>query len=288
VRLYDLAKDRVSRMRLPTLEMLSKSFAARFTKSLSSLLARELSVEFDGLSNAKVNQILASLPSPTSIASVSLRPLPGAALVKMEAMVLLGLMEAFYGGNNRASNEGQSITSSAAQRFLTILIRSAGPEWSAAWAPVVALEFDLQKIESNPRFLQIGGPQDILIVAKFVVSLGSISGSIEFLIPETMLAPVREALAADSAATSAQPHVAWAPVLAASLQLAKIETRAVLTEAKISLGELVKLVPGDVIPIEAPDHVTLLAGDVPLYTGRFGVSQGYNALRVISGVSHEQ
>jgi flagellar motor switch protein FliM len=77
-------------------------------------------------------------------------------------------------------------------------------------------------------------------------------------------------------------------VLAASLQLASIETRAVLTEAKISLGELVKLAPGDVIPIEAPDRVTLLAGDVPLYTGRFGVSQGHNALRIISGVSHEQ
>jgi flagellar motor switch protein FliM len=151
---------------LPTLEMLSKSFAARLTKSLSTLLARDLSVEFDGLSNAKVNQILATLPSPTSIASVGLKPLPGAALVKIEANLLLGLMEAFYGGNNRASNEGQSVASPAAQRFLAILIRSAGPEWSAAWAPAIALEFDLLKIESNPRFLQIGAPQDILIVAK--------------------------------------------------------------------------------------------------------------------------
>jgi len=55
-----------------------------------------------------------------------------------------------------------------------------------------------------------------------------------------------------------------------------------LAEAQISLGDLVRLVPGDVIPIEAPQQVTLLAGDVPLYRGKFGVSQGRNALKILS------
>jgi flagellar motor switch protein FliM len=45
------------------------------------------------------------------------------------------------------------------------------------------------------------------------------------------------------------------------------------------------LTPGDIIPIEAPQHVTLLAGEVPLYRGRFGVSQGRNALKIIPGGS---
>jgi flagellar motor switch protein FliM len=29
----------------------------------------------------------------------------------------------------------------------------------------------------------------------------------------------------------------------------------------------------------------LFAGDVPLYRGRFGISQGRNALKILSGVS---
>jgi flagellar motor switch protein FliM len=64
-----------------------------------------------------------------------------------------------------------------------------------------------------------------------------------------------------------------------------VETRAILTQAQISLRELVRLTPGDIIPIEAPQHVTLLAGEVPLYRGRFGVSQGRNALKIIPGGS---
>jgi len=44
----------------------------------------------------------------------------------------------------------------------------------------------------------------------------------------------------------------------------------------------VRLVPGDVIPIEAPQDVRLLAGDVPVYRGKFGISQGRNALKIIA------
>ncbi len=51
----------------------------------------------------------------------------------------------------------------------------------------------------------------------------------------------------------------------------------------MSLRELVRLSPGDIIPIEPPQEVTLLVGDVPLHRGRFGVSQGRNALKIIPG-----
>jgi flagellar motor switch protein FliM len=63
---------------------------------------------------------------------------------------------------------------------------------------------------------------------------------------------------------------------------AELETRAILAQAEISLGDLVRMVPGDIIPIDAPQHATLLAGDVPLYRGRFGLSQGHNALKILA------
>ena len=40
-----------------------------------------------------------------------------------------------------------------------------------------------------------------------------------------------------------------------------------------------------VISIEAPEQVVLMAEDVPLYLGRFGISQGHNALRILNGVA---
>ncbi len=72
-------------------------------------------------------------------------------------------------------------------------------------------------------------------------------------------------------------------MLGAALQEAEVEIRAVLAQARISLRELVSLAPGDIIPIEAPQDVTVMAGDVPLRHGRFGVSQGRNALKILPG-----
>ena len=96
---------------------------------------------------------------------------------------------------------------------------------------------------------------------------------------------MRETLAADGGQTVLRKQEAWAPVLTKALQDAEVDTRAILAQAQISLRELVRLSPGDIIPIEAPQQVTLFAGDVPLYRGRFGVSQGRNALKILSGAS---
>jgi flagellar motor switch protein FliM len=103
------------------------------------------------------------------------------------------------------------------------------------------------------------------------------------LIPDSVLAPIREALTGEGSATAVPKQASWTPALGAALQEAELETRAVLAQAQISLGELVRLTTGDIIPIETPQHVTLLAGEVPLYRGRFGVSQGRNALKIIPG-----
>jgi flagellar motor switch protein FliM len=147
------------------------------------------------------------------------------------------------------------------------------------------LELELVKQETNPRLVQLGAPLESLLVVKFTVEFGARSGSIDWLLPETLLVPVREALAADGSQTTLRKQEAWAPVITAALQDAELDTRAILAQAQISLRELVRLSPGDIIPIEAPQQVTLLAGDVPLYRGRFGVSQGRNALKILSGAS---
>ncbi len=163
------------------------------------------------------------------------------------------------------------------------MLRSLAADLGAAWAPVAAVEFDLVKQETNPRLVQLGAPQENVLVLKFAVEFGAHSGRMDWLLPETLLAPVRETLAGDGGPAAARRQEAWGPALTAALQDAEVDTRAILAQAQISLRELVRLSPGDIIPIEAPQQVLLYAGDVPLYRGRFGVSQGRNALKILSG-----
>ena len=195
------------------------------------------------------------------------------------------LLDGFFGGSGRATADAQAAVAPAAQRFLALLLRSFTADLTAAWAPVTPIELELVKQETNPRLVQLGAANEPVLVLKFTVEFGARSGRIDWLLPEALLAPVREALAADGGQTAVRKQEAWAPVLTSALQEAEVDTRAVLAQAQISLRELVRLSPGDIIPIEAPQQATLFAGEVPLYRGRFGVSQGRNALKILPGAS---
>jgi flagellar motor switch protein FliM len=285
VRPYDFAAQRINRTQLPLLEVVSKTFADRAGASLSALVGREASVQFTSLESAKGTELQAALPVPGSLAVVRLKPLPGPAFISVEPALLLALMDGFFGGSGRAIADAQSAVAPAAQRFLALLLRNVAADLTAAWAPVTPLELELVKQETNPRLVQFGAANEPVLVLKFTVEFGASSGRIDLLLPEALLAPVRETLAGDGGQPTVRKQEAWTPVLTAVLQDAEFDTRAVLAQAQISLRELVRLAPGDIIPIEAPQHATLFAGDVPLYRGRFGVSQGHNALKILSGAS---
>ncbi len=282
---YDFTAQRINRMQLPLLEVVSKSFADRAAASLCALLGRDATMQFTSLESAKSADLQAALPVPASLAIVRLKPLPGFAFVSVEPGLLLTLLDGFFGGSGRATTDAQAAIAPAAQRFLALLLRSFAADLTAAWAPVTPVEFELVKQETNPRLVQLGAPNEALLVLKFTVEFGAHSGRIDWLLPEALLAPVREVLAADGGQTALRQQEAWAPVFTTALQDAQVDTRAILAQAQISLRELVRLSPGDIIPIEPPQQVTLYAGDVPLYRGRFGVSQGRNALKILSGAS---
>jgi flagellar motor switch protein FliM len=284
VRPYDLMSQRINRTQLPLLESVNKTFATRACQSLSALLGRDASVHFDSIESVKCAEMQVSLPSPASLAVIRLKPLNGFGYISVEPQLLLTLLDGFFGGTGRANTDMQAAVAPAAQRFLSLMLRNFAPDIAAAWLPVTPVEMELVKQETNPRLVHFGAAAESVIACKFTVEFAACSGSITLLLPDALLAPVRETLSGDGGpAAPKQPP--WGPSLGAALCEAQIDTHAVLAEATLSLRELVTMARGDIIPIDPPEHVTLLAGDVPLYQGRFGISQGRNALKILAGAA---
>jgi flagellar motor switch protein FliM len=283
VRPYDFGSQRINHAQLPTLQTIGKSFAAAAAATLSGLLNRTVALEFGSIESARAADLQASLPVPASAAVIRLKPLAGFAFISVAPGLLLALLDAFYGGTGRPSADTQAAASPAAQRFLALVLKSLAADFAAAWTPVSALELEVVRQETNPRLLKLGGPQDAFTVVRFAGEFGAHAGSIDWLLPDALLEPLRESLASDGGKAPAKKQEAWAPALGASVHEIEVEVRAVLAEATISLRELVSLSPGDIIPIEPPTDVALLVGEVSLFQGRFGVSEGRNALKILPG-----
>jgi len=285
IRPYDLCAQRVNRMCLPNLEYVAKGLAPRAAAAMGAFLGREVTVRFDALERRKSGDVLAALPNPAALAVLRIAPLPEEGLLTLDPKLLLALLDGFFGGSGKVSADPMAAATGAAQRFFASMLKRLAPEFNAAWAPVNTVQMEIVKQEHDARFIQLGAASDTLIVVRYAVEFCGTSGALDWMLPETQIAPIREILAADGHAQQPGEQPSWAPILATALHAAQLETRAVLGSARMSLRELVMLSPGDVIPIDTPEQAVLMAQDVPIWLGRFGVSQGHNALKILRGAN---
>jgi flagellar motor switch protein FliM len=282
VKPYDLVgTQRITRGRLPALETIHETFARSFRVALFNLLQREPQVTFEGVRTQKAGDYLAGVTTPASLDLCRIKPLPGNALLVFDTNLVFLMVDTYFGGPGKALERGgdRGLTPTEV-RFVQLVLRQAAIDLSQAWAPVAQVEVELVRHESNPLFASVAAPTDSVLVNRFNVELPSGGGALDLVMPSMMIDPVREVLTAGIVARSGSVE-AWGPVLGAHLLDASVEVRAVLGEVAITLGDLRTLQPGDVVPIDAPREVTLYAGDEPIYAGKFGVSRGHNALKIL-------
>jgi flagellar motor switch protein FliM len=283
VRAYDLAgTQRITRGRLPALETIHETFARSFRVALFNLLQREPQVTFEGVRSQKAGDYLAAITTPASLDICRIKPLPGNALFVFDTTLVFLMVDTYFGGPGRnVEREGDRGLTPTEVRFVQLVLRQAAIDLVQAWTPVSQVDVELVKHESNPLFASVAAPTDTVLVNRFNIELPSGSGTLDLVMPAAMIEPIREVLTAGIVARSGRDE-AWGPTLSAHVREAAIEVRAVLTEVDISIGELQKLKPGDVLPIDAPREVRLYAGETPIYRGKFGTSRGRNALKILS------
>ncbi len=282
VKAYDLVgTQRITRGRLPALETIHETFARNFRVALFNLLQREPQVTFEGVRSQKAGDYLAGITTPASLDICRIKPLPGNALLVFDTNLVYLMVDTYFGGPGKAFERGgdRGLTPTEV-RFVQLVLRQAASDLAQAWTPVAQVEVELVKHESNPLFASVAAPTDTVLINRFHIDLPAGGGALDLVMPSMMIEPVREVLTAGIVARSSSAEQ-WAPLLATHLIEAQLEVRAVLTEVEITLGDLTSLKPGDVLPIDAPGAVTLLSGDEALYRGKFGVSRGRNALKIL-------
>lgn len=67
-----------------------------------------------------------------------------------------------------------------------------------------------------------------------------------------------------------------------------MELSSVLSELQMTVQEISRLKPGDIIPIEPPETVTALVEDIPFMRGVLGNSDGHHAIKITEFMKGEQ
>nr|WP_234985163.1 flagellar motor switch protein FliM [Oceanospirillum multiglobuliferum] len=285
VQSYDItSQDRIVRGRMPTLEMINERFA-RYTRiSLFNLLRRSSHVTAGGVQIMKFGEYVHTLFVPTSLNLVKMRPLRGSALFVLDAKLVFKLVDNFFGGDGRhAKIEGREFTPTEI-RIVQKVLEQVFVDLKEAWSTVLPLNFEYIGFEVNPSMANIVSPSEVVVVSTFHIELDGGGGDMHITIPYSMIEPVREEL--DSGVQSDVDDVdeRWVRALRQDVMEANIPLNVKIVERQIALGQLMGLEAGDIIPIEMPEHVTLLANNVPTFKCKLGRSGENLALKIVEQV----
>jgi flagellar motor switch protein FliM len=100
-----------------------------------------------------------------------------------------------------------------------------------------------------------------------------------------MIEPLRELLHAGVASDRVEQDERWVQALKEEIEDAEVELTTLLGRGRISMQQLLDLQPGDVLPCDFSGRATVLAEDVPIFRGTFGVSRGQQAVQIEERVS---
>ncbi len=275
------AHERIVRGRMPTLEMIGNRFSRNLRVSLFNLLRRAVDVSFQGVRLTKFGEYVTTLALPTSLNMVRVPPLRGTGLFVIDAKLVFALVENFFGGDGRFYTriEGREFTAME-NRIIQLTLQRAFEDMQDAWAPVMPVEFDYTSSEVNPQFANIVSPTEVVVVSSFMLDIDGIGGEMHLTLPYAMIEPIRDLLDAGLQSDRSDLDNRWSKSIRAEMDQAELEVSASLVEIEVGLRRLLQLKVGDILPVELPELVCVHAEGIPMFEGKFGTSNGYNAIQV--------
>jgi flagellar motor switch protein FliM len=281
---YDLTnQDRVIRGRMPTLDIIYERFIRLYRMSLSNSLRKIATISIISTDLLKFGEFVNTLPIPSCMCIMRFESLRGPALLVFESKLAYALVDSFFGGTDRPYTkiEGKEFTRielSIMRKVMDLAIH----DLEEAWAPVHKTDISFIRTEVNPQFVGVVPPSDVIISTTFEVELENASGTIALVIPYATIEPIKNKLNASFQTESDRADKEWTSKLEEHLRNAETNVLVNLGSAHITVGDLVNLNVGDVIPLQqdADGELEVQVEGVPKFKCFFGISRGNRAVQV--------
>lgn len=281
---YDLGNQEwVVRGRMPTLDVIHQQFSRLFRIALSEILRKTVEVTVTNQSVMKFGEFTKRLPVPAYLQIISMEPLRGSAMIATDAATVYLLVDHFFGGagQTHVKPEGQDFTL-IEQRVMRKVMLMGLSNLQKAWDPVQKVTINALRAEMNPQLASIVLPADIVIVVTLGVELGNSVGDLHLCLPYAMLEPLRERLQVSFQSDFYEADMGWIKRFSANIKDAPVNISVSLGETQLSVEELMRFAPGDVVMLNQSTTEPLVATveGVAKFRGFPGVTKGFQSFQI--------
>jgi flagellar motor switch protein FliM len=281
---YDLTnQDRVIRGRMPILEIIYERFIRQFRVSLSNSLRKISTISMISTDLLKFGEFVNTLPIPSCMCIMRFNELRGPALIVFESKLAYAIIDSYFGGTDRPFTkiEGKEFTSIELS-FMRRVMDMAINDLEEAWAPVHRIDAQYVRTEINPQFVGVVPPSDVIITTTFEVEFESASGTIMVVIPYSTIEPIKQKLSSSYQTDNDVVDTLWTRSMQEHIQHAQATAVVKLGETEMTIGDLVGLQVGDIIPLsqEVSGELDLEIEDAKKLKCLIGVYKGSRAVQI--------
>ena len=280
VRSYDFRRpDSILREQVKRIEVAHEVFARRLATQIGSLVRAPVQVEPFATDQVSFDEYVRSMPNPTLCGVANFPPLPGTMVAELDAPLSMVLIDRLLGGQSATlpaplERQPTELESALVASVLRTVFASAAEGLSS----VLTVRTEPLGMETNPQFVQIAPPSEMVLLLSFRVSLGGGAdppgGPITLCYPTSMLAPLLERLSRQLSAHQESDGVdpSTKRTLGHRLPDVSVEVALRLRPSAVSMRDLVSLRPGDVLTLDhrAMEPVRGHIGETEVLLARLG------------------
>ncbi|MNQ68295.1 Flagellar motor switch protein FliM [compost metagenome] len=198
------------------------------------------------------------------------------------------LVDNFFGGDGRhAKIEGREFTPTEL-RVVRMVLDQAFVDLAEAWHAVMDVNFEYMNSEVNPALANIVSPSEVVVVSTFHIELDGGGGDLHITMPYSMIEPIREMLDAGFQSDVDDQDERWIKALREDILDVSVPVAATVVRRQLKLRDILHMQPGDIIPVEMPEHMIMRANGVPAFKAKLGSHKGNLSLQILDPIERQR
>jgi len=272
--------------RLPMLEIIFERLVRLLSTSLRNFFTDNVEVTLESIRSVRFGDYVNSISQPALLSVFKAEEWDNFGLITIESALIYSVLDAMFGGKRGQPApriDGRPFTSieiRMVRRVIELVLSDA----EAAFKPLSPVRFNVDRVESNPRFVSISRPANAAIRVELKFDMEGRGGALHIVLPYATIEPIRELLLESFMGEKLGRDPIWENHLATEVWQADVDVTCVLHETQLPLKRVMKLEIGDTLMFDArPDSiVSLRCGDFVVTEGRIGRVDDKIAVQVVN------
>lgn len=288
---YDFRKDHGPlHQRMPGLGAIQERFTNLLSTSLSTVSGAQVDVTPAEMVSVPLGEFFRSIPLPASLNLFKMEPLRGLSLLVVEGALVFAFVDLFLGGTGQrhVKLEGKSFTP-IELRIIEKIVKVLLEGLEQAWSETHKLRMVFVRSELDPQFAEIARPDELMVVSRFQLEIGKLTGQVMICTPFASMESLRGRLRGGFRGDALGVDETWKKSLEQKIRELKVIVSCTFGHSQIRGRDLLEIKVGDVIPMEQhpEDPVVVCVEGIPKFAGYVGAFRQNKAVRVEGRLSRE-